>query len=101
MVGEGEWAAARHGGRGDEAGRSSAPSGCEPRRRHRRALGSPWLQPTEVLDAHLFEALEELQALTDTGLRVYNEQRPHDSLGRVPPLMFLPTSNPGGLTLFV
>ena len=25
-----------------------------------------------------------------TRLRIYNEERPHDSLGRVPPLTFLP-----------
>ena len=49
---------------------------------------------TEVLNAHLFESLEELQALTDTWLRVYNEERPHDSLGRVPPLTFLPRPHP-------
>jgi putative transposase len=49
---------------------------------------------TEVLNAHLFESLEELQALTDTWLRVYNEERPHDSLGRVPPLTFLPRPQP-------
>ena len=45
---------------------------------------------TEVLNAHLFESTAELQALTDTWLRIYNRERPHDSLGRVPPLTFLP-----------
>ena len=45
---------------------------------------------TEVLNAHLFESLAELRALTDTWLRIYNQERPHDSLGRVPPLTFLP-----------
>jgi putative transposase len=45
---------------------------------------------TEVLNAHLFESIAELRALTDTWLRIYNPERPHDSLGRVPPLMFLP-----------
>jgi len=45
---------------------------------------------TEVLNAHLFESIAELRALTDTWLRVYNGKRPHDSLGRVPPLTFLP-----------
>ena len=44
---------------------------------------------TEVLTAHLVESLAELRALTTTWLRIYNEQRPHDSLGRVPPLTFL------------
>ena len=45
---------------------------------------------TEVLNAHLFESIAELRALTDAWLRVYNRERPHDSLGRVPPLTFLP-----------
>lgn len=43
---------------------------------------------TEVLTAHLCESLAELR--TTTWLRIYNEERPHDSLGRVPPLTFLP-----------
>jgi putative transposase len=45
---------------------------------------------TEVLDAHLFDSPADLQALTDTWLRTYNHERPHDSLGRRPPLTFLP-----------
>ena len=45
---------------------------------------------TEVLNAHLFESIAELQALTIAWLRIYNEERSHDSLGRVPPLTFLP-----------
>ena len=45
---------------------------------------------TEVLNAYLFESLTELRALTDAWLRIYNGDRPHDSLGRVPPLTFLP-----------
>ena len=45
---------------------------------------------TEVLNAHLFESIAELRAVTDAWLEVYNRERPHDSLGRVPPLMFLP-----------
>ena len=45
---------------------------------------------TEVRNAHLLESLAELRALTTTWLRIYNEEWPHDSLGRVPPLMFLP-----------
>jgi len=45
---------------------------------------------TEVLNAHLCDSIAELRALTDTWLRVYNSERPHDSLGRKPPLEFLP-----------
>ena len=44
-----------------------------------------------VLNAHLFESVAELLALTDTWLRIYSSERPHDSLGRVPPLTFLPS----------
>jgi transposase InsO family protein len=45
---------------------------------------------TEVLNAQLFESISELRALTDTWLRIYNAERPHDSLGRVPPLIVSP-----------
>jgi putative transposase len=45
---------------------------------------------TEVLNAHLFESIAELRALTIQWLEIYNRERPHDSLGRVPPLTFLP-----------
>jgi len=51
---------------------------------------------TEVLNAHLFESIAELRALTDAWLRVYNSERPHDSLGRVPPLTFLPRPSTAG-----
>jgi putative transposase len=48
----------------------------------------------EVLDAHLFGALAEVAEVSATWRTSYNEERPHDSLGGVPPLMFLsrPTS---------
>jgi putative transposase len=45
---------------------------------------------TEVLDANLFKSLAEVRAITADWLRRYNTERPHDSLGRVPPLTFLP-----------
>ena len=44
---------------------------------------------TEVLNAHLFESIAELRALTNQWLQIYNQERPHVSLGRVPPLTFL------------
>jgi putative transposase len=51
---------------------------------------------TEVLDANVFTSLAEVRAITTDWLRRYNTERPHDSLGRVPPLTFLPrpTSTP-------
>jgi len=51
---------------------------------------------TEVLNAHLFESVAELQAITDAWLQIYNQERPHDSLGRVPPLTFLPRPSSAG-----
>jgi putative transposase len=51
---------------------------------------------TEILDAYLFESLAEVRALTERWLTMYNHERPHDSLGRVPPLTFLPRpTSPG------
>jgi len=44
----------------------------------------------EVLDAYLFDSLEQVQEITDAWLATYNTERPHDSLGQVPPLAFLP-----------
>jgi putative transposase len=42
-----------------------------------------------VLNAYVFESLTEVQALTDEWLLAYNERRPHDALGRIPPTRFL------------
>jgi len=48
---------------------------------------------TEVLDAYVFESIDEVQQITEAWLIDYNEQRPHDALGRVPPLTYLPRAN--------
>jgi putative transposase len=44
----------------------------------------------EVLDAYVFESIREVQDITDDWLPTYNDDRPHDSLGRIPPTRFLP-----------
>ncbi len=44
----------------------------------------------------MFEGVDQVQRITDDWLVEYNEERPHDSLGRVPPLTYLPRkTNPG------
>ena len=55
---------------------------------------------TEILDAYLFESLGEVRALTERWLMSYNHERPHDSLGRVPPLTFLPRPKTAGKSPF-
>ena len=42
----------------------------------------------EVLDAYVFEELEQVRALSAQWLQMYNEERPHDALGRQPPAVF-------------
>ena len=43
---------------------------------------------SEVLDAYLFETLGEVRQVTEKWLQTYNEERPHDALGQVPPAVF-------------
>jgi putative transposase len=42
-----------------------------------------------VLDANLFNALADVKAIADDWLVDYNEHRPQDSLGNVPPTPFM------------
>ena len=46
----------------------------------------------EVLNAWLFTSLEEVREISEAWRHRYNTVRPHDSLGRVPPLTYLPRS---------
>jgi putative transposase len=55
---------------------------------------------TEVLNAYVFEATGQVQQITDPWLIEYNEQRPHDALGRVPPLTYLPRATTTGESSF-
>jgi putative transposase len=42
----------------------------------------------EVLDAYIFESLGQVREITERWITEYNEQRPHDGLGGIPPAMF-------------
>jgi putative transposase len=44
----------------------------------------------DVQDANLFNSISEVQMAADEWLMDYNEYRPHESLGDVPPAVFLP-----------
>lgn len=52
----------------------------------------------DVLDAYVFGSIAEVRAVTEEWLEDYNRERPHDSLGGVPPLTFLPRHEPAGST---
>lgn len=42
----------------------------------------------EVLDAYVFESLHQVRDITRRWILEYNEERPHDSLGRILPTVF-------------
>jgi len=42
----------------------------------------------ELLDAYLFDDLDEVRDMTWQWLISYNEERPHDALGGIPPTVF-------------
>ena len=42
----------------------------------------------EVLNAYVFESLSQVQEITRRWIKSYNEERPHSSLGQIPPAMF-------------
>jgi putative transposase len=50
----------------------------------------------DVLDAYAFASIEEVRAVTEEWLEDYNSERPHDSLGGLPPRAFMPRQNNTG-----
>jgi putative transposase len=42
----------------------------------------------EVLDAHVFTSLSEVREIVHEWMTTYNEERPHEALGNVPPRIF-------------
>jgi putative transposase len=45
----------------------------------------------EVLDAYVFEDLEQVRVITEEWIDIYNDERPHRAMGRVPPRRFQAT----------
>ena len=52
----------------------------------------------EVLNLYLFRSLEEVREITRHWIQEYNEQRPHDALGGLPPIVYA-TRTAGNSTL--
>lgn len=44
---------------------------------------------TEVLDLRCFESIEQVKQITYQWIELYNQHRPHKSLGKIPPIAYL------------
>ena len=54
----------------------------------------------EVLNAHLFNSISEVQQAAEEWVIDYNEYRPHESLGDVPPAVFKPRLSTADVSTF-
>lgn len=50
----------------------------------------PNVSDRRVLDTHVFATLQQVQTITEQWLIDPNEHRPHEALGGVPPVQFIP-----------
>ena len=48
----------------------------------------------EILDFYIFHTLSEVRERTDTWLKEYNSERPHESLGNLSPVEYLQAKQP-------
>lgn len=49
---------------------------------------------TEVLDCYVFDSLDEVRRMTEDWMHRYNHERPHEALGRIPPIRFAMAQSP-------
>jgi putative transposase len=49
-----------------------------------------WVSVINGMRTWLFNSIEQVQAIADDWLAQYNDYRPHDALGGVPPRQFMP-----------
>jgi hypothetical protein len=54
---------------------------------------------SEVLNAYIFESLDEVREMACWWMNLYNEERPHEALGGLPPSLLPKPLNPQSSTL--
>ena len=52
-----------------------------------------------VLDMYIFDSLKEVRQITEKWIKLYNEERPHDSLNKMTPVEYMAKHNPETSTL--